>query len=64
MLAPSMFLVLNNDINDNTGAVSYMDMYAGDTKIRGKITNNVFISLTLKLSYKNIRMEAKVADEI
>ncbi len=50
--APIMFLVYINDINDNIGAGSYMNMFDDDAKIQRK-------SIT-----ENIWMEPKVADGI
>ncbi len=37
MLAPIMFLVYINDIKDNIGNGSYMNMFADDAKIQRKI---------------------------
>ncbi len=46
MLAPIMFLVYINDINDNIGSESYMNMFADDAKIQRKIiTENSCLEL-------------------
>ncbi len=37
VLAPIMFLVYINEINDNIGSESYMNMFADDAKIQRKI---------------------------
>ncbi len=37
VLAPIMFLVFINDINDNIGSEGYMNMFADDAKMQRKI---------------------------
>ncbi len=46
VLAPIMFLVYINDINDNIGSESYMNMFADDATIQRKIiTENSYLEL-------------------